>query len=64
MFSRISRLIMALSIAMPVVAIPTIADAAYGRRAAFVGGVAAAAVVGTAARAARYHYYYGAPAYY
>jgi hypothetical protein len=40
------------------------AEARYGRRAAFVGGVAASAVAGAAVRAARTNYYYGAPAYY
>jgi hypothetical protein len=57
----VARTIMAALLLAPALTWSTTADARYGRRAAFVGGVAAGAVVGGAARAARYNYYYGGP---
>ena len=64
MLSIVTRLVVAVAVAAPMVVLSSVAEARFGRGAAFVGGVAAGAVVGSAARGARYNYYYGAPAYY
>jgi hypothetical protein len=63
MHSIVTRLVIAAAVAAQMLALSSVAEARYGRGAAFVGGVAAGAVIAGAARPA-YGYYYGAPAYY
>ena len=63
MSSITTKLAIAAAVAAQLIVLTSVAEARFGRGAAFVGGAAAGAVVAGAATApARYGYYYGAPA--
>ena len=67
MNSITTRLVIALAVAAQIVVLPSVAEARYGRGAAFVGGAAATAVVAGGVRAAGYNAgyntYYGGSGY-
>ena len=67
MYSITIRLVIALAVAAQIVVLSSVAEARYGRGAAFVGGAAATAVVAGGVRAAGYNAgyntYYGGAGY-
>ena len=63
MYSITIRLVIALAVAAQIVVLSSVAEARYGRGAAFVGGAAATAVVAGGVRRAGYNTYYGGAGY-